>query len=215
MPFRNPIRRLSQLVADRVIGSLLATADAPSVRIEIGANDNADALPDDTIRFYTADGSETIPAHIKPYASGPIVGLKIVGADLGAVGAAEVSEVSVTEDYLGLDGGSATFGIIDLFSASVIRMRAPTRFAPDGIGGRLLNSLDWGTINVTTSAAGTATITHNLGQVPDVVLTTITTGSFFAAVTNKTANNFQVTLRDDAGALLASVTRTIQWLAIG
>lgn len=84
-----------------------------------------------------------------------------------------------------------------------------------GHGGKVLRRFNGDVEAVTTNASGIATINHGLAVVPTcVVCTGQNSAGLQVAIESKTSNSFSFNLRSAAGALLASSTRTVNWIAI-
>lgn len=217
MAFRNPIRRLSQLVADTIIGALFETDVPPHRRVSIGPGDTAPA--DSTIRsaaavrWYAENAGEVNPFAIYEQAGGAGVAFgQILGPQMSA---------SKANAAIGLTGNTATDGGLIEFDAAFISFSNVGANSGAGadtavqIGpGTPMAGLAYGSTQVTTNASALASIAHGLGAAPTIVVCQEQAASMFIRITSKGTVNFQVELHDAANALLPNTTRTIDWIAI-
>ena len=70
-----------------------------------------------------------------------------------------------------------------------------------------------GTTTVTTNSTGYATVSHDLGSVPNSVVVTIQTGAGFATVDSFTATTFRVHAYSTTGGVINTKSIKVSWIA--
>lgn len=225
MGFRNPIRRLSELVADRVIGALVATAET-GIRT---------AMQGTGLKFYSGDPAEVTPASIAPGVAGSGVGeLRMLGADMG--GGAVPGIILQTQDVIGgflarlFIGTAAGVDLVQIggAAADVSLTGLHLDLNPTGVGadkgvsiggGTPVKAMTYGRANLTTNATGEDNVPHGLGAAPDCVLVT---GALAGMQNNKlrvtatSPTTFTVELRNSSTntTVPAGTPFTVYWQAI-
>jgi hypothetical protein len=220
--FRNPIRRLSELVADRVIGALVATAET-GIRTAMQGNG---------LKFYSGDPAETTPASIAPGVAGSGVGeLRLTGADMG--GGILPAIILQTQDVIGgflariFIGTEAGNSLVSIGSTAgqVILTGQQVDLSPTGVGagngvkigsgGSRIKEITTGSTAVTTNGAARASFPHGMaGGAPARVFFTLGNYTAFIRVISTDATNVTIELRDDANVLQPATTRTLDWWAV-
>jgi hypothetical protein len=193
--FRNPIRRLSQLQADELVGALIRTATS-GARLEIGGG-----FPTQ-MKFFTGDADETENGWAKVVNMGFRGLLQLAAPDFGSTG--QYANINIYGQASGLNT------LIELLATGVL------------IGkGRAVGGLDFGTTGtLTTNASGEVFIAHNLGVVPAAVsLTKADLPNRSRAVRYKsgstTSSQICATVLDSAGAIVGSgETVAVSWTAL-
>ncbi len=147
MAFRNPIRRMSQLVADTVIGAVLQTADAfPYIKIYQASLSKA------VIQFWPLKTPYSLPGEIYLGEAGvvPTFSLTLAAPESSAGRQPSISLVS------GDSPGS---------ERERIELVADEGVLINGLGS-LLRGADWGVFTGNTNATGDVTVPHDLGAIP-------------------------------------------------
>jgi hypothetical protein len=230
MGFRNPITRLSQLLADTITGALVRT-DETGPRVELGQVGGDDAYPGNSepsreaeqVRFYSGAADEDTPALLSRYSSGATHTLQLASAKLGALAPARIW----------LRVASAGLNEI-LFQTDAIRMQSSTGVGKNvnvdlygklwaqglGIGptaARQIAALDFGGASWVPDGNGDIAVAHKLGVKPLAVLVagngSSTAVSFH--VHSTTTYDFRVRVRDAAGSPYTGPDpRAFDWLAL-
>ena len=145
MAFKNPIRRVSQLVADRITGALIQTA-AAGLRVVLD--------PIGRIKFYTGAASEELSGEVFNISVGDISDMTIRPAKTtGAARPALHLRSSVA-------GGAAI--ALDADDGITLGAGAPVR------------GIDLGAEASNADASGEITVTHALGAAPTTVVAGMT-----------------------------------------
>lgn len=164
MAFRNPVRRLSQLVADRVVGAILQTAETgnrvkiwndagllgafPGGRVDF-LNDAPDI--DDPATLWLDDpGTGIGPAYFTLYGANIAGMLARPFVQLKSQHGSKLSSITLRADQI----------ITSLLTPSQLQLGNGSPFT----------AIDWGYTAGTTNGAGQVVVNHALGGTPQLVL---------------------------------------------
>lgn len=199
MGFRNPITALSELVADKLVGALIKTA-------ETGAR----------IELYQALGLGHIDFISAPAAAAP--------ASIQA-GTGGVSQDPVLFVYGPTKAGhQALFYLMSTANGSQAWLTADSVYL-DTPGGLCINNTgfvagaDFGRYTGTTDASGILTVPHNMGALPTMAIAS--PASHFGQALSyhwdrgaSSATNLKFYCRKNDNTAYAGITVTVAWLAM-
>lgn len=214
MAFRNAIVKISQLVADRIVGAFIATSNtAPRTVIQQAGGGYA-GLKD--VTFESGSSSEVAPAYIGSTFTGPpgghIIEADFVGAQFTGMDPNARPRIHLeATDEAGLPGVPVPGGILRLI-ADVVSLDV---FGAVWIAGYILHGIEVGNaISDVTDASSRITIPHGLGTVPDFFGVTMRTNQQVRQV-SKTFDHVVLEFRLNTGPLTgAGSTVTLDYFAI-